>query len=140
MTKHTNTFPVTSALGLEELYVAVGVDPANTDLLSVFEENGEGVYCMREGSRGEVEDVCFVGKGPDFEYTDYADNDDDDDDDDEDEDEDEDGDDQNEFQWCEWEDDKFICSEFEEGADAYIYFAPSVKAAYDAADTEATLA
>ena len=118
-------FTPAHAMNIKDLQNEAGVD---NDELAIFEENGEGVYLIREGSRGYIEGITFVGKGAEFEYTDYA----------EIEEElfyqeaDEDEEFEPEFQYCEFEDMKFVCAQNEEEADVYVYFAPSVKEAYDA--------
>jgi hypothetical protein len=113
-------FDPANAMNIENLTNEAGI---GEDEMAVFEENGEGVYCIRQGSRGYIEDITFVGTGPEFDYTDY-----------EEaaeerfyEEHDEDEEFEAEFEHCEWEGMTFVCAENEEEADVYIYFAPSVK-------------
>jgi hypothetical protein len=116
-------FETSHALNVNDLINTFGVD--EDDIVNVFEANGEGVYLIRSGSRGYIDEITFQGKGPEFEYTDYV----------EIEEElfyqeaDEDEEFDPEFQFCEWEDQAFVCAQNEEESDVYVYFAPSIKEA-----------
>ena len=113
------------AMNIDDLLNQAGI---GDDEMAVFEENGEGVYCIQQGSRGEINDVDFLGASNEFAYTDYAEAA-------EErfyEEHDEDEEFEAEFEHCEWEGMTFVCAKNEEEEDVYIYFAPSVKETFHA--------
>ncbi len=96
-----------------------------SDWKKVF-ENGPGVYMVYSGSRGYIEDIEYIGKGPRFEYDTYGGVSDNWEPDDEDEDagwsDDMGYDDTNEFTETYWDNNVFEVGRSEEEADVYFYW------------------
>lgn len=88
-------------------------------------KNGAGVYMADTGSRGELENISYVGKGPGFDYDTYGgvgDNWEPDDEDDEDGYADDEGGYEDEFTSAEWDGNVFEVGRSEEEADVYFYW------------------